>query len=172
MKLLLLFLSFLIGIGVNAQTKPDYEHSLTKEGITFSWTTSADGLFIWGEVRAKTKGWVLVGFNDKPTLKKSLLLFGAARGSKSFSAEHWVKDLGDHQPVTNFPDQKNHLQSAKVWEQGDETVMQFSYRAKSQDFIHPTLEKGSTYHLTLAWSQADEFDHHSAVRTSVEWVYW
>jgi hypothetical protein len=131
-------------------------------GVEFRWTL--DGRLLRGCMRARTHGWVAVGFNTQPTPDGARLVMGRVvdgqaqievhraqppRHARIAGADHVVRVVGS-------------VQEASV------TRVCFVMPLDPIDPADVTLAAGSPTHLVLAWSHEADFDHHSADRGAVD----
>lgn len=107
-------------------------------------------------VEAPTEGWVAVGFNPEPELAGSRLVMVSVRGGTAVAEEHLAQPP-DH------PKQRDLVVRAFVEEGGSTRVLVAVPRAPA---VAGTmrLEPGRACGLTLAYSESDDFAHHSRWR--------
>ena len=140
------------------------EQQVERSGMSVRWYVEGDELFV--TMKAPTTGWVAVGFNTQPTLDGSLLILGAVENGKVRVEEH-IAQPPKH-PTRISLGGSNALRRFEAKEQDGETQVSFVLNLAARDRLAPALSLGALVHLTLAFSQEDDFDHHSIMRTSVQ----
>jgi hypothetical protein len=133
-------------------------------GMSVRWYVEGGDLFV--TMKAPTAGWVAVGFNTQPTLEGSLLILGAVEDGKVRVEEH-IAQPPKH-PTRISLGGRSALRRFEAQEQDRETQVSFVLGLSLQDQIAPVLSLGASVYLTLAFSQEDDFQHHSIMRTSVQ----
>lgn len=133
----------------------EQQQTVTQADMTFHWRVEGDHLY--GEIRGPGRGWVTVGFNDVPHLAGSRLIMGAVLEDGSVRVEEHVADPPRHHMTHQLYEGCGGVQDP------DGTAITFALPLAS-DIV--ALEPGATYHLILAWSHSDDFNHHSTWRTS------
>ena len=143
-------LGWLFGIALAADA------SVTAGEMTVAWTVEADRVVF--ELAAPTAGWLAVGLNDRDDLAGSRLVMAAVSRDVARAEEH-VPRPPKHPKVVDL----TVLASEQVdgWTRISVALPLVSERADA-----PALAKGARVWLTVAWSHAPEFDHHSAERSA------
>ena len=139
--------------------------TIEKNGMTVSWQFRGDQIEI--EVFAPTQGWVAIGFNESDQLKGTNLVMGNVKANQTKVSDRYIVDFGDHRAIESLKG-INHISKIKGNETAKGTTLQFSICRKAKDKYHFDLVKSNRFHLLLAYSQADDFDHHSIMRTSTK----
>jgi hypothetical protein len=147
--------------GVQAAPARELTRFASAAGVEFRW--ALDGRLLQGCMRARTRGWITVGFNTQPQLDGARLVMGRVidgnsqlevhrarppRHARIAGADHAVRIVGG-------------AQEAGV------TRVCFVMPLDPIDPSDVTLVAGSPTHLVLAWSHESDFDHHSADRGAV-----
>ncbi len=155
MRILVFLLTFCIACSLNAQME------LSLGGMT--WKCNRDGDFLVMELRAPTKGWIGVGFNQENSIVQSdLLLFHVVDG-KEGSTDLYVKGIGN--PKTDKSLGGSHdIEIIDFSETKNETYIKFRRLWKGKDIYDYQLKNGEAFWLILAYSTHDEFAHHSRMR--------
>ncbi len=166
MKILypLYFISFL---NSDIMCQSSNTNCVTKNEMLVRW--SYQGELIQFELSAPTKGWLAIGFNEKPTLSGAYLLMGRITKSGAELTEHYTISHGNYQSIESLGGEASVYEVSGKEVLGKSTV-KFSIPINQQDLFRKDLSKGSTYQLIMAFSQADDFQHHSIMRTSIEVV--
>ncbi|MEO9475169.1 MAG: DOMON domain-containing protein [Cyclobacteriaceae bacterium] len=126
-----------------------------------------DQRFLELTMSAPTKGWVAIGFNELDELKDAYLIMGAVRNGKVNVEEHYVFASGDYR---SFEEIKfsSHLSGISGDEGQSGTNISFKLPADMMTKYTKLLSEGATFYLIMAFSQEDDFRHHSVMRTSIK----
>ena len=159
---------FTLGFLVYMHSNPD-EHPLqktiTEQGMELTWNYANDRIHF--EMAAPTSGWLCIGFNDGPSMTGAYLLMGRIVDGSSEVVAHYTQSPGNYKPLSKYG-----LASTVQNVSGEETVegsiLRFSLPTTARSDYARNLHSGTVYTLTLAYSRSDDFDHHSAMRTSVQ----
>jgi hypothetical protein len=119
----------------------DYQHSLTVDQMSFSWSVNADSLAV--RLSAPTTGWVAVGFNPTEMMKDANIIIGYVKDGKAELSD----DFGSG-PTVHMPDDKrggaSNLTLVGGSEAGNSTTLEFSIPLNSGDandgVISPTVD--------------------------------
>jgi hypothetical protein len=145
---------------VNARQLP---RVASAAGVEFRWALE-DGRLLHGCMRARTRGWVTVGFNTQPTLDGARLMMGRVVAGEPRIEVHRAQPPR-HLRIAGAD------RAVKPVDAAQETDMLrvcFVMPLGPLDSGDVTLVAGSMTHLVLAWSHEPDFDHHSADRASVD----
>ena len=136
--------------------------------MVFDYEIQKDSIQI--ELRAPTRGWIGVGFNDKNAIVGSDLLLFSVREGKAIAADQYVRGPGDH-PDDNVLGGRCDIhvldgQEVKGW-----TIVRFKIPLNSGDQFDFQHQPEKASWLILAYSREDDFDHHSMMRKHLrlEW---
>lgn len=141
---------------------------IEKNGMKICWQFNGDKVDF--EVFAPTKGWLAIGFNEKSNLVGNNLIMGSVENGKVRVSDRYIVGFGNHQTVESLGG-VNHLSDIEGEENKEETTIRFSVLKDALDEFHYDLLKDKEFHLLIAYSQEDDFLHHSIMRTSVEIVF-
>jgi hypothetical protein len=119
--------------------------------MSFEWGIEPERLF--GRVRARTCGWLAVGFNDRAGLQGARLVMCRLIGDKIEIEEHEV-DPPRHRARRDSRSVVSALGARRV---GADTEIEFALALER-------LRAGQRVELILAYSTSTDFDHHSAMR--------
>lgn len=153
----------LLGISMctPASPPPTPIGTVSSGGITFSWA------HIGGELRchvqAPTTGWVAIGFNEVAELTGTRLVMGAFINGEAIVSDRTVVAPGDHRQIEDVGGVSD-LSQPSGTERDGTTEISFTLPAATAHEWSHDLRQGTTVYLLLAYSVADEFDHHSRVR--------
>ncbi|MEL6863076.1 MAG: DOMON domain-containing protein [Bacteroidota bacterium] len=137
---------------------------IEKNGMKVSWAFEGEQLKV--EVVAPTKGWVAIGFNEQDQLVGHHLIMGKVVGDQIYVSDRYIRGIGQHYAVTELGG-ISHLSQPSGQEDSGGTQIRFHIATSPKDAFHYTLEKGQTIHLLIAYSQSDDFEHHSAMRSAL-----
>lgn len=116
---------------------------------------------------APTEGWVAVGLNGGSTLEGSLLLLCAVRERRAMCEEHIARP--PRHPTRESLGGTPRLVSWSGGEARGRTCIHVVTRVNG-DAVFPGARRGQAVYLTLAYSESDDFDHHSRMRSAVDAV--
>lgn len=135
-----------------------------RNGMTVTIERSEERLHILME--APTRGWIGIGFNESEELRGTYLLMGAVKGEKVIFEEHAVLSPGNYKTFRELG-VKTSVEQAQGTEKDGYTAIRFELPIHSPTEHGKDLSAGTTYHLLMAFSREDDFQHHSMMRTSV-----
>lgn len=138
---------------------------IEKNGMKIYWQVETE--LVHFEVFAPTKGWVAIGLNDQSGLVGNNLIMGNVIEDQVMISDRYIVGIGNHQAVEKLGGQ-SHLSNLEGKENTVGTTLKFSIKKEAQDQFHYDLTRDKIFYLLIAYSQADEFDHHSRMRTSVK----
>lgn len=136
--------------------------SLSKNKMTVRWKFDGDRVHF--EVSAPRQGWVAIGFNPKSGLTGTHLIMGAVHDGQTTVSDRYVRKPGDYPAIADIGGQPQ-VADVRGSENAKGTTVCFSLPVGFESGHHYALRPGKRYHLLLAYSMADEFDHHSIMRT-------
>ena len=160
-----LFLLLIPLYGLIALPPSNQQAMVEKNGMKVSWVIHCEKIDF--TVFAPTSGWVAIGLNEDDSLVGSNLIMGAFKQEQAIVSDRYIVALGQHEPVEDLGG-KDHLSNVKCTEDDLGTTLTFSISRRAVDEYHFSLAPYRSYHLTMAYSMADDFKHHSAMRTAVE----
>ncbi len=138
---------------------------ITKNGMTVSWYL--DGKEIHFEMYAPTKGWVTLGVNESSGTKNAYLLMGHIVKGEAYVVEHFAQSPGNYTPIQDLGGPVR-VRNVSGKEMNGKTSLKFSLPIGKATEYQKELIEGKKYHMILAYSVDDDFQHHSIMRTSVE----
>ncbi len=157
---ILIFMIALMNIACNAQQAK----TITKNKMTVRWYYESNRIYF--EMIAPTTGWVTIGFNTKVGTTGAYLLMGNIINSKVNLVEHYTKSPGDYSPISRFGANPQ-VENVEGIQQARKTTIRFSLPTASLSKYQKNLSEGKEYYMIMAYSQEDDFQHHSIMRTSV-----
>lgn len=147
-----------VSLASNSQGRE--RQSITRDDVKFSWRHHHDSLI--GTLSAPTSGWLAVGFNEFPGLRKTRFII-AVTSISPITAEEHLAGVPDHKNVSELGLEPA-LQSAHGSYIDGRSHLEFRMSHEFADRPALSLAPDSKVQVMLAWSQATAFDHHSAWR--------
>lgn len=138
---------------------------INKNGMIVTWEHQNDRIHFTME--APTDGWVTIGFNIHDGTKGAYLLMGKVVDGKAQVVEHYTSNPGNYRPITQYG-VTTQVNDTRGIETSEKTSISFSLPTKSHSKYQKSLNIGQQYHLIMAYSQEDDFQHHSIMRTSTK----
>lgn len=138
---------------------------LDKNGMSVKWSFSEDQVHF--NVQAPSQGWLAIGFNETADLENTYLLMGSVSDGKVMVQEHHIFRPGIYQSFEQLKEPHS-VENIKGNESVNSTSISFSLPQTSFFQYVKHLKPGMEYHLLLAYSTEDDFDHHSIMRTSIK----
>lgn len=136
---------------------------ITKNGITVSWYFVDTNIHF--EMSAPTSGWVTIGFNELRGTKNAYLLMGHVVNGKANVVEHFTQSPGNYNSIEQLGGTLQ-VQNVSGQETNGTTTIEFTLPIGQSTTYQKELIEGKKYHVILAYSVDDDFQHHSIVRTS------
>lgn len=138
---------------------------IEKNGMILRWRIENENLRV--KVSAPSLGWVAVGFNTKPDLVGTNLIMGAVEEGFYRVDDRYIVTAGDHRAMQSLG-VNDKILFRSGFETGNKTTIEFVIPRQAEDPYHIHLTAGSMYHLLLAYSMEDDFEHHSIMRTTIK----
>jgi hypothetical protein len=161
---LLAFNAFKDEVRINDQTEKFFK-SRSVNGMIFQWAFDKDNLHC--KATAPTTGWVAIGFNTKDELSGTNLIMGAVEQDFVTIDDRFIIRPGNHKSITELGGSEALTQRTGS-EFGNHTTISFSIPLSVNDKFHHELREGEEYYVLMAFSQEDDFQHHSMTRTTVK----
>ncbi|MEL6193379.1 MAG: DOMON domain-containing protein [Bacteroidota bacterium] len=155
----LFLLSFLVFNTAHAQKQVEVG------GMTVTWSYEGEKLKM--ELTAPNDGWVALGFNHKNDIKDTHLLMFTYENGNSLINDLYVKAAGNPVPVKEMFNDKADV-SYECAEQGKVTKVSFTIDAATYPDYSTSIKEGTKLWLICAFSEDDDFAHHSMMRKHVE----
>jgi hypothetical protein len=156
---------FFLLFNINCPKAQKPMKSIIKNGMEVNWQYKGDRVFF--EMKAPTDGWVAIGFNNSESTTGNYLIMGNVINAKTTVTEHYTLSPGNYK---TFNELKVNNSVADIWgtETNKGTILKFSLPIIAVNKYARNLNEGSQYELLIAFSQEDDFQHHSTMRTSVK----
>lgn len=163
--LIIVILPLLLGVSQDTDMLPvGFDKSVEVNGMSFEWRLTPENLI--GRLSAPAEGWVAVGFNITAGLANTNLIMAAIRGEDTKLSDRFIVEAGDHRSI----DAMGGASAIRLIDSSQKpgyTEVTFSIKRDPGDQWHHQLNEAAAYHLLLAYSNDDDFQHHSIMRTHV-----
>lgn len=159
------FLAMLLGLfSVPALAGENhYDHSIDAGNIQFGWRL--DDTLIHVRVKAKTKGWVAVGFNPDNMMQGANIIMGYVKGNQVFVSDQYGSRKRNHREDVKAGGE-NHVLNAEGSEAGGITEIRFSFPLDTGDsYDKPIARTGKTLVMLAHGSKRDRFKGAHKFRT-------
>lgn len=137
---------------------------ISKNGMQVSWKFSNSQIHF--QMEAPTTGWLAIGFNTQENMTGTYLLMGKVENNQVTLVEHYTSSPGNYKPLTAY-NVTTSVASIKGMESIHKTNVKFSLPIHPKNKYARELGEGNSYIMTLAFSQSDDFQHHSIMRTAI-----
>ncbi|NOS55261.1 MAG: hypothetical protein HOP37_03285 [Cyclobacteriaceae bacterium] len=144
--------------------KKDFKSAVVN-GMTFQWRFEKDHLQC--QATAPTNGWVAIGFNTKDELSGTNLIMGAVEQDYVTVDDRFIVKPGDHKSILDLGGSEALTQRVGKEENGTTTIS-FSIPLSVNDKFHHDLQESKEYYVIMAFSQEDDLQHHSIMRTTIK----
>lgn len=161
----LIIIAVFTNLHMMTQTPIKSEKSVSKNGMTVTWTYYTERVSF--SIEAPTNGWVAIGFNEKEELSDTYLIMGSMFQNKVRVVEHYILESGNYKPISDLGVSSTVTDIYGIESKG-KTKISFSIPIQSQSKFRKDLSPGNTYSLLIAYSQEDDFMHHSRMRSSLQ----
>ena len=158
-------ITLLLTLTINCQSQQKMMQTISKNRVNVHWHYQGDRIYF--EMSAPTDGWVTIGFNQSTGIQGAYLLMGNVINGQTNLVEHYTLSAGNYQPIKKLNGQVQ-VKDIEGVEKGNKTTIKFSLPILAASKYQKDLSKGSEYVMILAYSQADDFQHHSMMRTSMK----
>jgi hypothetical protein len=139
--------------------------SINKNRMTVSWEFKNDRIYF--EMIAPTYGWVAIGFNDSENTAGNYLIMGNVVNNKVTVEEHYTISPGNYQTFAKLNTSAS-LKNTNGEESLSKTTIRFSLPTTSSNKYAKDLKQNTEFILLIAYSQEDDFQHHSIMRTATK----
>ncbi len=148
-----------------AIAQPAHMKTIAKNGVMVNYTHH--GNIISFDLSAPTTGWIAIGFNKRKGIAGSHLIMSRIVNGKPEVVEHYTISAGKYKPITDLGG-KSAISNIKGEQDNGATNVSFDIVFSPIDQYHKDLSEGKEYYITLAYSQSDDFQHHSIMRTNIK----
>ena len=115
------------------------------------------------KIKAPTKGWLAVGFNDKNEIVGSDLKMFRVKNDQLDCEDQFVIGIQSHPNDEGLQGKKN-IKLLKGQETNEGTSVIFKIPMTSNDLFDFSHEIDQNFWLILVYSASDDFSHHSVIR--------
>ena len=133
--------------------------------MAVSWYYNNDRIYF--KMIAPTDGWVTIGFNTSTSTTGAYLLMGHIINGNVAVVEHYTTSPGNYSAITKFGAMAQ-VADVSGQQKGQRTTIEFSLPVMASGKYQRDLIEGLSYTMLIAYSQEDNFQHHSIMRTPVE----
>lgn len=161
MKLKLIFMATLYGCSAFTNTVERTEKVMNRMAVR--WEIQGDKISF--ELSSPEHGWVAIGFNDENGMAGTHLIMASVKDNKVVAKDFYVKSPGNYAAITDLGG-KGIVYDAEGYEGFSGTQVKFTLPLNHEAIYYLPLQQGKEYHLLMAYSMEDDFDHHSIMRTS------
>jgi hypothetical protein len=145
---------------LTTDAQPKMRHIMLN-GVEVNWHFTNDRIFL--EMTAPTTGWVTVGFNESIGITGAYLLMGRVVNNTPELVEHHTVSPGNYKPIPI-----RSVKDISGSEKNGFTTINFSLPIQPKGSKQKELFVGRELIIILAYSREDDFQHHSAMRTSIK----
>lgn len=154
----------IMAVSMGSPAQDDSAKTISKNKMKISWQYKNDRIFF--EMSAPTKGWVTIGINTTSSTKGAYLLMGNVEEGKPNVVEHYTLNPGNYKTISSLGE-TSQVKDVIGDENSMRTILKFSLPIEAESKYQKDLSEGSKYTMIIAYSQEDDFQHHSMMRTSV-----
>lgn len=160
----LILVILIIAMKLSGMTQENYPKFISKNGMEVSWHYNKDRIYF--KMSAPTDGWLAIGFNSTTRIEGTYLIMGNVINGKANVVEHFTLSPGNYKTISSLGATAQ-LEEVKGSEESNKTIIEFSLPIKAWSKYQKDLTKGIEYTMIIAFSQEDDFQHHSSMRTAV-----
>ncbi len=131
-----------------------YDHKIDKGTMVFEWKVKGKKLHI--KLRAKTKGWVGIGFNPTKKMKGANILIGRVKRGKASIRDDFGSGLEKHTSDKKKGGKKN-VSKISGKEKGGYTVLRFIIPLNSGDSKDTVIQPNGDTIVMLAYGNSDSY---------------
>ena len=161
-KLINFVLVITIALLVSMQM-PQNKRMESASSMEVTWYESSSRIFF--ELKAKTKGWLCIGFNDNSGMTGAYLIIGRIYNGSVDVVEHYTSSPGKYQSINSLGGDTD-VRNIDGVESEKRTTISFSLPKVAPSKFQQDLELGKEYTMIIAYSNDDDFQHHSAMRVN------
>ncbi|MBT4288297.1 MAG: hypothetical protein HOD92_13260 [Deltaproteobacteria bacterium] len=132
----------------------DYDFAIDMGKLQFEWKVDGSNLNIF--LKAKTKGWVGVGFNPKKMMKGANILIGKVKGSKVTIRDDYGSARDKHKSDKKLGGKKN-VTNISGSEIAGVTELKFTIPLNSGDSKDTSIDVNKDITMIFAYGNSDSF---------------
>ena len=126
----------------------------TENGIVMSWKVEGSSLTV--RIRARSTGWVAVGFEPSQAMKDANFIIGYVKDGKVNLRDDFGTERGKHTADTKLGGNSD-VNAISGSEKNGITEITFSIPLDSGDAYDKPLRQGNEYSILLAYGKTDSF---------------
>lgn len=153
------------GRPIPPKVRTEKQKEIIVNGMIFQW--QFDEHFVHVKLSAPTTGWIAIGFNTQNELQGTNLVMGAIEHDFVNIEDRFILKPGLHKSILELGGSDALIHRGGVEQNGISTIW-FSMPLSVNDKFHHDLLDGKVYWVLLAYSQENDFQHHSIMRTSIK----
>ncbi len=155
-KAAILTLSIISGASVNME--------IEKNGMVLTWNFEGD--FIQFQISAPSLGWLAIGLNENTDITGTYFLMGRIINNRPEVVEHYTISPGNYKSFVglNEPQSVSEIFGTQT---KNRTTITFSITTIASSLKARDIIRGKKYLIWMAYSNETDFQHHSAMRTSI-----
>ena len=143
------------------------QKSVEVGGMDISWRYIDN--YIEFKLSAPNDGWVALGFNQKNDIKDTHLLMFSINGDRQDFQELYVQEAGNPVQISKIFDKSTDIVYS-CEEENKKTSVLFRIALNTYPEFSASLKEGTEIWLICAYSEEDDFEHHSMMRKHVKVV--
>ena len=159
-----ILITLFLAISMSCLAQDKFSKVVEKNEMKVSWHFENDRIFF--KMSAPTDGWVTIGFNTVKGTKGAYLLMGNIVEGVPNIIEHYTLNPGDYRTISSLGE-KSQVKDITGVEKASNSTLVFSLPIIAVSKYQKDLTEGTEYTMIIAYSQEDDFQHHSIMRTSV-----
>lgn len=162
--LFLLFMGFRVDYYLNTQHQ-EYTHHHTIEKMTVDW--EREGGLIHFSLKAPTKGWLAIGFNDRNAIVNADLKMFRIVNDQPEAQDFYVVSHGNPQKDEGLGG-KSTMSRLRGKEDKQFSTVSFTIDITSSHYTDGNFDFSQSLWLIAAYSISDDFVHHSIMRKHIQ----
>ena len=132
----------------------DYNFAIDMGKMQFEWKVDGSNLNIY--LKAKTKGWVGVGFNPKKMMKGANILIGRVKGGKASVRDDYGTSRDKHKSDKKVGGKKN-VTNISGSEIGGVTELKFTIPLDSGDLKDTPIDVNKDIKMIFSFGNSDSY---------------
>ncbi len=142
----------------------EYRHTVTRSDFDVHYTV--DDVYAWFGLKARTAGWVAIGFEPSSRMKDADLVLGMVKNGEAMISDQFSTDMyGPHFPDTELGGTNDILDYGGREENGY-TVIEFKRLLATDDEFDRDIT-GDSVSIIIAYGSTDDFSRQHAWRQSL-----
>jgi hypothetical protein len=147
----------------------EYQHKLEVKNMEFSWTIEKDQIHVM--LKAKTSGWVSIGFDPEKTMLGANIIIGMVKDGKFTIEDHYGVRKRGHKSDKDL-DGNSDVLNPSGFEENGVTTISFTFPLNTDDKYDKPINPEGTSLVMLAYGAGkDSFKTRHPYRTIYEINY-